>query len=145
MRGNRGRFRVSRAAKISDFRVLKTVSFLHRHLILMNHYVLSIGANLGQRHRQLVEGLRALQQGGVEILRWSRLFETAPVGVLDQPHFLNAAVWCRSVHNPLALLGLLKRIEYEEAGRDPQVRAQQTTEHTLVRALTYCTHLLVCS
>jgi 2-amino-4-hydroxy-6-hydroxymethyldihydropteridine diphosphokinase/dihydropteroate synthase len=54
---------------------------------------------------------------GVEVLRVSLLYETAPAHVTDQPSFLNAAVLARTDLNPLQLLYNMKQVE-KAAGRD---------------------------
>ena len=46
-----------------------------------------------------------------QVTRQSRLFETAPELVTDQPTFLNAAVAVRTDQSPLQLLSSLKAIE----------------------------------
>ena len=51
-----------------------------------------LGANLGDAAGTLARGIRALAVlPGVRLRAVSRLFETAPVGVVDQPPFHNAA------------------------------------------------------
>jgi 2-amino-4-hydroxy-6-hydroxymethyldihydropteridine diphosphokinase / dihydropteroate synthase len=87
---------------------------------MRNHCILSIGGNIGNRAANLSRAVRSLQEQGVEVLRWSSLFETAPQHVTDQPAFLNAALWCRTDRPPLDLLRLLKKIEKNQ-GRDFQV------------------------
>jgi 2-amino-4-hydroxy-6-hydroxymethyldihydropteridine diphosphokinase len=71
-----------------------------------------LGANLGDREgtlRRAVEGLR--EADGVEVLAASELHETDPVGVIDQPRFLNGAVALRTELAPRELLELLLEIE----------------------------------
>jgi 2-amino-4-hydroxy-6-hydroxymethyldihydropteridine diphosphokinase len=71
-----------------------------------------LGANLGDREgtlRRAVEGLR--EADGVEVLAVSELHETDPVGVIDQPRFLNGAVALRTELAPRELLELLLEIE----------------------------------
>lgn len=46
-----------------------------------------------------------------QVLRLSMLYETAPMHVVDQPTFLNAAVLGRTDVQPLQLLYNLKQIE----------------------------------
>ena len=46
----------------------------------------------------------------------SSLYRTEPVGVRDQPSFLNAAVWVRTDLDASAVHALLQRLE-DEAGR----------------------------
>ncbi|CAN5208985.1 2-amino-4-hydroxy-6-hydroxymethyldihydropteridinediphosphokinase [soil metagenome] len=50
---------------------------------------------------------------GVEIVAVSSFRETEPVGVVDQPPFLNGAVEVETSLAPRALLDALLRIEYE--------------------------------
>ena len=71
-----------------------------------------LGANLGAREetlRRAVELLRAAD--GVDVLAVSQLRETEPVGVVDQPPFLNGAVALDTTHTARELLGLLLEIE----------------------------------
>ena len=46
-----------------------------------------------------------------QVMRQSRLFETAPEGVTDQPPFINAAMSVRTQLDPLQLLATLKEVE----------------------------------
>lgn len=49
---------------------------------------LGLGSNLGDRRLQLEEALRRLhRREGIQLTRLSSLYETAPVGFLDQPLF----------------------------------------------------------
>jgi 2-amino-4-hydroxy-6-hydroxymethyldihydropteridine diphosphokinase len=74
-------------------------------------YFLSLGSNLGNRSRNLARARKLLQENGVEVLAASSVYETEPVGHLDQPWFLNQALQVRSSLEPHALLGLTKSIE----------------------------------
>jgi 2-amino-4-hydroxy-6-hydroxymethyldihydropteridine diphosphokinase len=51
----------------------------------------------------------------------SSLYRTAPVGVTDQPDFLNLAVQAETVLEPHELLTLVKRVE-RDIGRRPTFR-----------------------
>jgi 2-amino-4-hydroxy-6-hydroxymethyldihydropteridine diphosphokinase len=71
-----------------------------------------LGANLGAREetlRHAVERLGAAE--GVDVLAVSSLRETEPVGVVDQPPFLNGAVQLETSLPPRELLDLLLAIE----------------------------------
>ena len=57
-----------------------------------------------------------LEAHGLQILERSRVFETQPWGVTDQPLFANAAVVATTSLTPAALLKLLKTIE-KDLGR----------------------------
>jgi len=80
--------------------------------------VLGLGSNMGDRVRHITDALlRRLPAVGVHPLRTSLLYETAPVGGIEQPHFLNAAVLARTDLSALQVLYHAKQIE-RGAGRD---------------------------
>jgi 2-amino-4-hydroxy-6-hydroxymethyldihydropteridine diphosphokinase len=71
-----------------------------------------LGANLGEREETLSNAIERLGEAeGVEVLAVSSLRETEPVGVVDQPPFLNGAVQLETTLPPRALLDLLLGIE----------------------------------
>jgi 2-amino-4-hydroxy-6-hydroxymethyldihydropteridine diphosphokinase len=57
----------------------------------MTPVYLGLGSNLGDRRLALQSGLRELAARGVFAKRVSSLYDTDPVGFLDQPSFLNMA------------------------------------------------------
>jgi len=81
---------------------------------------LSLGSNLGDRERNLRAAVAALKQH-LELEAVSSWYETEPVGVVDQPGFLNLAVAATTSLDPSELLRLAKRIE-EQIGRRPTYR-----------------------
>jgi 2-amino-4-hydroxy-6-hydroxymethyldihydropteridine diphosphokinase len=53
----------------------------------------AFGANLGERERTLLAAVEALRaEPGIEVAEISGLIETEPVGMLDQPRFVNGVV-----------------------------------------------------
>jgi dihydropteroate synthase len=82
---------------------------------------LALGSNLGDRSNNLARARRALGERGVSVLRASTVRETAPVGVIDQPPFLNQVLEVRTTFAPLALLQLVKQVEVD-LGRTPGPR-----------------------
>lgn len=73
---------------------------------------IGLGANLGDPAAQLRQALARLSRvPGVKILRVSAFYLTPPVGVLDQPWFINAAVKVATSLEPVALLETLLQIE----------------------------------
>ncbi len=71
-----------------------------------------IGANLGPREETLRRAVELLGRAdGVEVVGVSELRETDPVGVVDQPPFLNGAVAIETMLSARALLDLLLEIE----------------------------------
>jgi 2-amino-4-hydroxy-6-hydroxymethyldihydropteridine diphosphokinase len=81
---------------------------------------LGLGANLGDRVRNLVEALQRLAPR-VSVTRISPCYETEPWGVMDQPHFLNLVSGGRTQLAPRALLAYLKEVE-RSLGRQPGLR-----------------------
>jgi 2-amino-4-hydroxy-6-hydroxymethyldihydropteridine diphosphokinase len=71
-----------------------------------------LGANVGPREVTLLRAVDLLAEAdGVEVLAVSTLRETDPVGVVDQPRFLNGAARIETSLEPRSLLELLLRIE----------------------------------
>lgn len=74
---------------------------------------LGLGSNLGRRSRNLSAARRRLRQRGARILRQSRVIETEPWGVLDQPRFLNQVIEVHWAGTPRQLLKAAKQVEVE--------------------------------
>ena len=71
-----------------------------------------IGSNLGDREGQLRTALKVLAaEDGIEVVAVSELRETEPVGLVEQPRFLNGAVRLSTELSPQELLGRLLAIE----------------------------------
>jgi 2-amino-4-hydroxy-6-hydroxymethyldihydropteridine diphosphokinase len=71
-----------------------------------------LGSNLGEREATLwkaLEGLGATE--GIEVLAISSFRETEPVGVVDQPRFVNAAAALETSLSPRELLERLLDVE----------------------------------
>jgi 2-amino-4-hydroxy-6-hydroxymethyldihydropteridine diphosphokinase len=77
---------------------------------------LALGSNLGDRDRYLANARTRLSEAGVALVRESRVKETEPVGVTDQPRFLNQVLEVETLLEPRALLETVKRIE-DQVGR----------------------------
>lgn len=78
---------------------------------------IALGANLGDREGNLMEALERLDDTpGIQVLRVSNLYETEPVGYIDQPMFINMAAVVSTSLSPHALLAEMQRIE-KELGR----------------------------
>ena len=82
---------------------------------------LGLGSNLGDRLDFLRKGLKALQDSGIRILKVSSVYETDPVGFLEQGSFLNAAVGALWSGEPRDLLERCLAVE-KEMGRERRVR-----------------------
>lgn len=82
----------------------------------MTTVYLGLGSNLGARRRHLSAARRRLRQKGVRIVRQSRVVETEPWGVVDQPRFFNQVVEGEWLGTPRQLLRVAKEVE-REGGR----------------------------
>lgn len=83
---------------------------------------LGLGSNRGDRLamlRQAAARLRALP--GVRILRASSVYETAPLGLTDQPWFLNQVLEVETTLDPHHLLAAVQEVEVS-LGRRREVR-----------------------
>ena len=73
---------------------------------------LGVGTNLGDRMGNIRGALRKLADlPTMEVTHVSSVYETAPVGITDQPDFLNLVAAVRTSLTPPALLGALLNIE----------------------------------
>jgi 2-amino-4-hydroxy-6-hydroxymethyldihydropteridine diphosphokinase len=89
---------------------------------------LGLGGNVGDVRAAFTRALAALADApGVEILRKSSLYRTAPWGPVAQPPFLNMAVLVRTTLSPHHLLDLCLSIERQEG----RVRAERFGPRTL--------------
>ena len=71
-----------------------------------------MGSNLGDRVEMLRRGLDELDQlNDTQVVRLSSIYDTEPVGEVDQPRFLNAVVMIETDLEPLVLLWNLLLIE----------------------------------
>ena len=78
----------------------------------MSKVFVGVGSNLGDREfliRKAVESMRDLPR--TLVVRVSSLYDTDPVGEVDQPAFLNAVVWLETTLEPRELLWQLLLIE----------------------------------
>ena len=82
---------------------------------------LGLGSNLGPRLRNLSAARRRLRQKGFLIVRQSRVIETEPWGVTDQPRFLNQVIEGAWMGTARQLLKVTKEVE-REGGRKPTRR-----------------------
>jgi 2-amino-4-hydroxy-6-hydroxymethyldihydropteridine diphosphokinase len=80
---------------------------------------IALGANLDDRERHLQSAIAALRQL-TTVVAISSFYETAPVGLVEQPDFLNAVVALRTWLPPQELMNALLHIE-QQHGRDRSV------------------------
>jgi 2-amino-4-hydroxy-6-hydroxymethyldihydropteridine diphosphokinase len=82
---------------------------------------LSIGSNLGNRQANCRNAITQIQAlAGVRVAAQSALYETEPIGVTDQPDFLNLVLNIETDLSAKDLLIRLKEIEVQ-LGRKPTI------------------------
>ncbi len=83
---------------------------------------LALGSNVGDRLRNLREAVGLLSSTpGITVLRVAGVYETEPVGVRDQPWFLNSVAEVSTTLSPEDLLVAVKDVE-RSVGRTPTYR-----------------------
>jgi 2-amino-4-hydroxy-6-hydroxymethyldihydropteridine diphosphokinase len=82
---------------------------------------LALGSNLGDRAGYLEAARAALPGAGMTLVRASRVAETEPVGVRDQPRFLNQVLEVETSLEPRPLLDTVKNLE-QQLGRTTSQR-----------------------
>jgi 2-amino-4-hydroxy-6-hydroxymethyldihydropteridine diphosphokinase len=79
---------------------------------------LGLGSNQGDRLGFLQAAVRGLEgEDGVTVVATSSIYRSEPVGLTDQPEFLNAAVIVETDLEPLELLKLVHEIERSNGRR----------------------------
>lgn len=79
---------------------------------------IAIGSNMGNRLEMLRAALRRLECKGFDITAKSRVWETRPWGIADQPLFLNMCVIVQSELDAKEILRCLKDIERRIGRKD---------------------------
>jgi 2-amino-4-hydroxy-6-hydroxymethyldihydropteridine diphosphokinase len=82
---------------------------------------LALGSNLGDRAGYLEAARAALPKAGITVVKASRVAETEPVGVRDQPRFLNQVLEVETSLEPRPLLDAVKNLE-QQLGRTASER-----------------------
>ncbi|HEY3308811.1 MAG TPA: 2-amino-4-hydroxy-6-hydroxymethyldihydropteridine diphosphokinase [Desulfuromonadaceae bacterium] len=84
---------------------------------------IALGSNLGDRELNLLLAIAELGKlPGSKVTALSSFYETSPVGVTDQPFFLNAVLRLATELDPPDLLSQLQRIEKVVFGRTRTIR-----------------------
>ena len=99
--------------------------------VVPSRLAIALGSNLGDRDRYLRDAVDALG-AFVTNLRVSSFHDTEPVGVGQQPRFLNAAVTGETSLDPHALLTRLLEIEQRFGRERPHRGAARTLDLDLI-------------
>ena len=92
---------------------------------------IALGSNLGDRERYLRAAISALS-ASLSGIRVSSLHETVPVGVGEQPSFLNAAAVGHTTLSARALLARMLDIERQHGRERPHPGAARTLDLDLI-------------
>ena len=72
---------------------------------------LAFGANLGNPREQIKQGIMSLNDRGVNVVTRSSWFETEPVGMEDQPWFINMVARALTSLDPYELLAVCQQVD----------------------------------
>ena len=76
---------------------------------------IGLGANLNDPAAQIITALQSLHElSGVDLIRWSSLYGSAPLGPIDQPDYINAVAEITTSLAPLELLDQLQSLEQSQ-------------------------------
>ncbi|RSL29325.1 2-amino-4-hydroxy-6-hydroxymethyldihydropteridine diphosphokinase [Salibacterium salarium] len=79
-----------------------------------NHLFLALGSNVGDREHYLSQAVEKLkQEPEIDVLQLSSIYETAPVGVTEQPPFLNMVIAIKTGLEAHEVLGTTQKIEQD--------------------------------
>ena len=94
----------------------------------MSIIYIALGSNLNNPKKQVKDGILYISKlNEVTLLNKSFLYETSPVGIIEQPNFINAVIKIKSNLSPQELLNKLLNIE-NIAGR---IRVDKNGPRTL--------------
>lgn len=105
----------------------------------MKKAFLALGSNLGDRWENLARAMHTLsQERGLTLRKVSSVFETEPIGYVEQPDFLNLVLEIETALSPEKLLvrcleieAELGRVRHERWGR---ARSISTCSGTTINA-----------
>jgi dihydroneopterin aldolase/2-amino-4-hydroxy-6-hydroxymethyldihydropteridine diphosphokinase len=77
-----------------------------------NTAYISLGSNLGDRKGNLMSALSEIREAkSMKVTRISEIYETSPVGYLEQDNFLNCAIEIKTLLSPLELIEFMAAVE----------------------------------
>src|SRR5699024_519080 len=83
---------------------------------------IALGTNIEPRYTFLTQAMEALRnKKDINIIKASSIYETAPVGYLEQADFLNMVLEIETTHTAIQLLDVCQDIE-QQLGRERDIR-----------------------
>lgn len=87
-----------------------------------NNVYLSLGSNIGDRKGYIEKAVELIENTkGIKVLKKSGLYETTPVGYLEQDLFLNAVIKIETDFSAREILKIINKIE-NELNRKREIR-----------------------
>ena len=81
---------------------------------MKNKVYLSLGSNIGNRQEYIESAIELVgKTEGIKILKKSGLYETSPVGYVEQDLFLNAVIKIKTDFSEREILKIINKIENE--------------------------------
>jgi len=81
---------------------------------MKNKVYLSLGSNIGNRQKYIESAIELIvKTEGIEILKKSELYETSPVGYVEQNLFLNTVIKIETDFSARKILKIINEIENE--------------------------------
>jgi 2-amino-4-hydroxy-6-hydroxymethyldihydropteridine diphosphokinase len=79
---------------------------------MVNNVYIALGSNIGNRLRYLHDAVKKLDEHEqISVVDTSSIYETEPVGYVEQDDFLNMVVQVKTTLSPFALLEVTRKIE----------------------------------
>ena len=81
---------------------------------MKNKVYLSLGSNIGNRQKYIESAIELVgKREGIKILKKSGLYETSPIGYVEQDLFLNAVIKIETDFSEREILKIINKIENE--------------------------------
>jgi len=96
--------------------------------VVLKTVYLGLGSNLGDRPGTLGAAIRKLDSPELRFVRASGLYETEPIGLKEQPWFLNQVAEFETELFPLQLLQRIRRVEKALGRRRTVVNGPRTID-----------------
>lgn len=78
----------------------------------MSKVILALGSNMGDSAGLLKEAAALIDQAeGINVVKYSSFYATAPIGYTDQADFVNAVISCDTTLPPMDVLALCQHVE----------------------------------
>ncbi|MBA2873035.1 2-amino-4-hydroxy-6-hydroxymethyldihydropteridine diphosphokinase [Anoxybacillus calidus] len=88
---------------------------------MVNNAYIALGSNIGNRLRYLHDAVRKLDEHEqISVVDTSSIYETEPVGYVEQDYFLNMVIQVKTTLSPFALLEVTRKIE-DDLGRKREI------------------------